>query len=61
MMLFLPIVVAGEQLGQHVVQFVQRGRLDAVQRGDAQQHVVAQALGELRQHARRPDPVQVHQ
>jgi hypothetical protein len=46
---FLDVLVARQQLGEHVVQFAQRGRLHPVQRGDAQHHVVAQAVGEIAQ------------
>jgi hypothetical protein len=38
---------AGEHARQRFVQFAQRGRLHAVQRRDAQQDVVAQAIGEV--------------
>ena len=52
---------AGQEPLHGVVQLVQRGRLDAVERGDAQQHVVAQALGELLEDLAGVVELQVHQ
>jgi len=44
---FLDVFVTGQQFRQHIVEFAQGGRLHAVQGGDAQHHVVAQAVREM--------------
>ena len=49
----LEVLVAGQEARQHVVQFLQCRGLDAVERCDAQQHVVAHALGQEREDFRR--------
>jgi hypothetical protein len=53
--------LAGQQLGQHVGQLLQRARLHAAERGDPQDHVVAQAVREEAQHFGRLLAVQVDQ
>ncbi len=46
-LLFLEAFVAGQQLGQHVVEFAQRGRLHAVQGCNTKDDVVAQTFREI--------------
>ncbi len=48
------LVAAGQHLAHHLVQVLQRGGLDAVERGDAHHHLVALALGEDASARRRP-------
>src|SRR6201996_1741639 len=57
----LQLLAAGEHLAHHFVEVLEGGRLDAVQRGDADQHLVALAFGERLQHARGLVEVEVHQ
>jgi hypothetical protein len=57
----LHAVAAGQHLAHHLVEVLQRQRLDAVERGDAHQHLVALALGEELEHVGGLVELQVHQ
>jgi hypothetical protein len=43
--ILFPGAAASHELAQHVIEFAQRNRLHSIQRGDAQQHIIAGALG----------------
>ena len=59
--LLLHDVVAGQQLGHHIIQFAQRSGLHPAQRGDAQQHVIAQTFRKVVEHVAGLVALQVHQ
>ncbi|KAF1070496.1 MAG: hypothetical protein GAK39_01977 [Variovorax sp.] len=55
------LVATGQHLEQHFVEVLERGRLNAFQRGHAQHDFAAKAFGQLHQHGSSLLVLQVHQ